>query len=89
MASIEVTIPKMLAELVDGPRSFTVEGETVDGALSGVVAAHPELRVHLFDETGDIRQHVSCFHNGTMVADRRAAVADGDELVILQAVSGG
>ena len=33
MASVEVTIPKMLAELVDGPRSFTVEGETVDGAL--------------------------------------------------------
>ena len=59
------------------------------GPCRRVVAAHPELRVHLFDETGDIRQHVSCFHNGAMVADRGVAMAEGDELVILQAVSGG
>jgi molybdopterin converting factor small subunit len=89
MPTVEVTIPRMLAELVDGRRSFPVEGATVDAALAGVVAAHPELRVHLFDETGAIRQHVSCFHNGAMVTDGDAAVADGDELVILQAVSGG
>jgi sulfur-carrier protein len=89
MPTVGVTVPRMLAELVGGSRSFEVEGETVEDALSGVVAAHPELEVHLFDETGEIRQHVSCFHNGAMVSDRSVAVADGDELVILQAVSGG
>jgi molybdopterin converting factor small subunit len=89
MPTVEVTIPRMLAELVDGRRSFPVEGATVDAVLTDVVTAHPELRVHLFDETGSIRQHVSCFHNGAMVADGDAAVVDGDELVILQAVSGG
>ena len=89
MATVAVTIPRMLAELVDSERTFTVDGDTVDGALAGVVAVHPELRVHLFEEGGAIRRHVSCFHNGAMVTDRRAPVADGDDVVILQAVSGG
>jgi len=89
MATVEVTIPRMLADLVAGPRRFTVDGGTVEGALAAVVAKHPELGVHLFDETGSIREHVSCFHNGSMVSTRTAPVANGDSLVILQAVSGG
>lgn len=89
MATVEVTIPRMLADLVDSERRLTVNAHTVDGALLELVEAHPELRVHVFDEHGAIRHHVSCFHNGAMVTDRSAAMTDGDDLVILQAVSGG
>ena len=89
MATVEVTIPRMLADLVRGPRSFTVEGETVDGVLASVIGRHPELRVHIFDEQATVRRHVSCFHNDAVVRDGSAPVTDGDRLVILQAVSGG
>jgi hypothetical protein len=89
MASVEVTLPRMLADLVGGGRTLAVEGETVDGVLAAVVAAHPELGVHIFDETRAVRPHVSCFHNGAMVTDGSAAVAPGDSVVVLQAVSGG
>ncbi|MBI3846443.1 MAG: DinB family protein [Planctomycetes bacterium] len=92
MASVTIRLPSLLAPFVGGERSFTVEASTLRGALDGAVTRHPELRVHLFDETGAFRPHVRCFHNAT---DTRwldgldGAVADGDEVTIVQAVSGG
>jgi len=88
MPAVAVTLPRMLADLVGGDRRFVIEADTVDGVLAAIVDRHPELRVHLFDESGALRAHVSCFHNGSR-ADRNATVADGHALVILQAVSGG
>ena len=46
--------------------------------------------MHLLDEQGSLRPHVLCFHNGESnreLADK--ALADGDEITFLQAVSGG
>lgn len=89
MARVDVTIPRMLADVVGGQRRFAVDGDTVDGALAALVERHPELAVHLFDESGAMRPHVTCFHNGVSVAAGPVPTADGDALVILQAVSGG
>lgn len=88
MAAVAVTIPRMLADLVAGERRFEVRAATVDGVLEAVVNRHPELAVHLFDESGALRPHISCFHNDR-AADRASTVAGGDRVVILQAVSGG
>ncbi len=88
MAEIGVTIPRMLADLVNGDRRFIVEAATVGGVLAAVADRHPEFGVHLFDARGTMREHVSCFLNGE-VARLDSAVADGDSVVILQAVSGG
>lgn len=88
MAAVTVTIPHMLASLIEGRRVHTVEAGTVWGALHALFDQHPELAVHVFDEAGEIRPHVSCFHAGS-VATIDAPVSDGDEIVVLQAVSGG
>ncbi len=88
MATVAVTIPRMLADLVGGERRFSIEAGDVDGVLGGIVDRHPELAVHLFDESGELRPHVSCFHNEAF-ADRASPVKDGDSVVVLQAVSGG
>ncbi len=48
--------------------------------------------MHLFDETGDFRQHVLCFHNRTntrWLPPAGVALEAGDTITILQAVSGG
>lgn len=89
MATATVTLPRMLADLVGGRRQIELAGATVDGVLAALTSKHPELRVHLFDETGSIRTHVTCFHNDATVSDGSAPIADGDTVVILQAVSGG
>lgn len=88
MAVVAVTIPRMLADLVGGDRRFEIEGETVQDILDALTARHPELAVHVFDEAGAIRQHVSVFHNDRL-AQPSSAVADRETVVILQAVSGG
>jgi hypothetical protein len=52
----------------------------------------PLLRVHLFDEAGALRQHVQIFVNGTdsrHLPSLQVPVADGDEIIVLQAISGG
>ncbi len=89
MATVHVTIPRMLATLVDGDRRFDVDAATVRGALDAVIARHPELRVHLFTETGDLREHVSCFHNERSDRTGTGRLDPGDRIVVLQAVSGG
>lgn len=87
--TVAVTIPTMLAELVKGERTLELQGTTVGGVLDALFGEHPELRVHVLDESGSIRPHVSCFHNDWTVDDLEEPVADGDSVIVLQAVSGG
>jgi molybdopterin converting factor small subunit len=82
----------MLRGIVAGAGEVPVEAPTVQGALEDLIRIHPALGVHLFDESGELRRHVLCFHNGTNSRwfDRtKAAIGDGDVLSIIQAVSGG
>jgi molybdopterin converting factor small subunit len=92
MAAVTVRIPRLLAEVGDGRRQIPVDADTVAGALEALFVEVPQLRVHVIDESGGIRQHVSCFHNkrSAKTPQRLAGpVADGDVVTILQAVSGG
>ncbi len=92
MATVTVELPSLLAPIVDGARSIALEADTLRGALDGLLERHPELGVHLFDESGGFRQHVLCFHNETMtrwMKSLEVPVGDGDVIRIHQAVSGG
>lgn len=90
MAAVRVSLPRLLAELIGGDRRLTVEADSVGSALRAACDDHPELAVHLFDDRGELRQHVTCLRNGDVVRhalDTR--VRAGDEVTVLQAVSGG
>ena len=89
MATVHVTIPSMLATLVRGERRFDVEADDLAGVLEGLFARHAELRIHVLDEQGALRPHVMLFHNDVAVRDRARDVAEGDQVTVLQAVSGG
>lgn len=78
----------MLAQLT-GAKRVTVDADTVGGALRALIARHPELQVHVFDETGALRTHLRLFHNEDTAHSLDEGVADGDTVTILQAVSGG
>ena len=61
-------------------------------SLRALLEAHPALDVHLFDERGDLREHVLCFlneRNSRWLDSLDEPIRDGDEVVIMQAVSGG
>ena len=92
MPPVTVVVPRMLAVLARDERRIDVEADTVRNALEALFTRHPELRVHVFAEDGEMREHVRCFHNDRPVespADWERVPAAGDTVTILQAVSGG
>ncbi len=92
MPSVTIELPSVLAPVVNGERSFTVDAETLPGALAALFELQPGLKVHLFDETESFREHVLCFHNQTntrWMESIDVPLRDGDTITILQAVSGG
>ena len=92
MAEVTIELPSVLAPVVNGERSFTVDAETLPGALAALFQLQPALKVHLFDETESFREHVLCFYNQTntrWMASLDLPLRDGDTITILQAVSGG
>jgi molybdopterin converting factor small subunit len=65
---------------------------TVGEALAALFAAHPGLRDRIVGETGQVRRHVNVFVGRESIRDSgglETPVAEGAEITILPAVSGG
>ena len=90
---LRVTVPGLLADSVGGQRSVLVEATTLAGALRAVRESFPNLRAHVWDESGALRQHILIYLNDesiTWITEHASReLRDGDELFIIQAVSGG
>ncbi len=92
MPTATVSLPSLLEPATDGVREFAVSGRTLGEAFADLVQREPRLKPHLFDETGGLREHVLCFHNGTntrWLDGWDGTLADGDTILFMQAVSGG
>jgi len=76
-------------------RSYTeradveVGGATLGAALAELEARYPGIRFRIVDEQDRIRRHIRIFVNGEQAHELARALAPGDELVIVQALSGG
>lgn len=69
-----------------------VPAGTLASVLAAAFAAAPALRGYVLDEQGAVRKHVAVFVNGEMIASRSALgqpLADGDRVMVIQALSGG
>ena len=71
--------------------SSTVEaaGATVAEVLAALDLRYPGIRFRMIDEQEAIRRHIRIFVNGTQVPDIAHALNAKDEIVIVQALSGG
>ncbi len=76
-------------------RSYTEHGEAEgSGATLGVVLAdldrrYAGIRFRMIDEQDRIRRHIRIFVNGKQVHDLSQPLRAADEVVIVQALSGG
>ena len=88
---VELRLPAVL-KVVVGRDRVHVSGRTVAEALDDAYEKLPQLRYHIALESGDLRPHVICIVNDESVPREELAttgLADGDELWIHQALSGG
>lgn len=90
--SIRVQLPPVLRSVMGGERWIEGEGATLSALLADLSARHPALGLHLLDEHGAIRRNIVCLHGQEAVRARDTAVhriADGDEVVLTNALAGG
>jgi molybdopterin converting factor small subunit len=85
---MKVLIPSAL-------RSYTEKGEaeasgaTLAALLANLDSRYPGIRFRMIDEQDRIRRHIRIFVNGGQVRDLSHALSATDEVVIVQALSGG
>ena len=90
--SITVNVPLPLRAESGGLPEIRLSATTVRAALELLERDHPALYRSVCDETGAVRRHVNLFVNRSHVRDRDGldtALAPGDTLTIMPAVSGG
>lgn len=91
-SAIRVHLPPVLAAVTGGGRRYEARGRTVRAVLEDLAASMPGLGLHLFDETGTLRAHIVCIHEGVVVRAHEAGaheVRGGDEITLTNALAGG
>jgi molybdopterin converting factor small subunit len=72
-----------------GASQVEAQGETVGALMADLDRRYPGLRFRIIDEQDRFRRHIRCFVNGTQCFDMGLALDAQDEVVLVQALSGG
>ena len=86
---MNVRIPTPLRSYTGQAAVVEADGGTVDEVLVDLNRQYPGLRFRVVDEQGRLRSHMKVFVNKDLVRDLTSAVAAGDEVTLMQALSGG
>jgi len=86
---VDVRIPTPLRSYTDQRATVEAHGATLADLLHDLDRRHPGIRFRMVDEQGRIRRHMRVFLNGETADDLDATIAETDEVVIMQALSGG
>lgn len=85
---MQVLIPSALRSYTGAVRA-EAEGATLAELLADLDRRHPGLRFRMVDEQDRLRPHMRVFVNGLAVRDLGHPIAAGDDVAIVQALSGG
>jgi molybdopterin converting factor small subunit len=87
--SIRVRIPTPLRSYTGGDKDVRADGSTVGEALTDLDRRYPGLAFRVVDEQGVMRPHMIVWLHGERCRDLAAPVTPADEVVLMQALSGG
>lgn len=86
---MKVRIPTPLRSYTGQAAAVEAEGASVEEVLADLDSRFPGLRFRVVDEQGRLRPHMRVFVNEDAVRDLGTSLAAGDELTLMQALSGG
>ena len=92
MPTVTIHVPGPLRGYCAGVAELSVAAATVRAALNALEQSQAVLYRNVCDETGTVRRHLNVFVNTTHIRDLNGIetpLAEGDEVTILPAVSGG
>lgn len=86
---MKVRIPTPLRSYTQQQSVVDADGDTVDAILFDLDRRYPGIRFRVVDEQGRLRKHMKVFVGDEGTRDLATPVDRVDEVVIMQALSGG
>ena len=86
---MRVAVPDALTGYTGGAKHVEAEGATVAELLDDMDRRYAGVRFRMVNERGQLRPHMRIFVNREMVEGLDQPVSANDEVVIIQALSGG
>ena len=86
---MNIYIPDALRSYTNDCRTVTAQGATLAALLVDLERQFPGIRFRMIDEQDAIRRHMRIFVNGDEARTLDIALADTDDISIVQALSGG
>ena len=86
---MKVLIPGALRDYTGERREVEANGATLDEVLADLDRRFPGIRFRMIDEQDGIRRHMRIYVNGVEVNAIHVPLRSSDEVIIVQALSGG
>jgi molybdopterin converting factor small subunit len=86
---MKVRIPTPLRSYTAQQSVVEVDGDTVGAIFAELDRRFPGIRFRVIDEQNRLRKHMKVWINDEAVRDLATPVTPGDEVTIMQALSGG
>ena len=86
---MKVLIPTPLRSYTGERHEVEASGSTLGAILEDLERRYPGIRFRMIDEQDAIRRHMRIFVNGDQVRSLQAPLRAADEVMIVQALSGG
>jgi len=90
--ALKVLLPTALRHLVGNQDEVELAGRNIAELMSGLVQKYPELKKHLFNEEGKLRNFVNVYVNDDDVRylqEDKTPVKEGDVVSIVPSIAGG
>lgn len=86
---MKVLIPGPLLSYTQGRREVDAAGRTLSEVLADLDRLYPGIRFRMIDEQNSVRRHMRIFVNREPARDLGIPLQAADEVLIVQALSGG
>ncbi len=85
---MKVLIPSVLRSYTESSQAEAT-GSTLDEVLVDLDRQYPGIRFRIIDEQQQVRRHIRVFVNGVSAENLSLPMQPDDQVVIVQALSGG